>query len=291
VKTIVTLLLLGAGLLVGGARPAAARPLELVIAHENLVLAGAELEPSLQAFARRIEELTGWPKGSFRAKAFTRPAEALAYIKKQRTAFAILPVHQFAEGRKDLKLEVLGRAVGPDGVQLAFQSVTRRPASFDGVGNAAGKRVAMTDIHDPVWVTMMFDGNVDVRGLHLLETPSTAAAVQAVVDKQADIAIVPEGEWTTTYEKRAQPTGDLEWVFRSGIMPPSAFLAVGKHVTAAERAAMAGVVDKICRTTGGAACGGIGIVYIEAGRAESYANVLELYDVVRAHLPPGPRRR
>ena len=280
-------LLLAASLVTALVRPARARPLELVVAHENLALAGAALEPSLAAFARRIEELAGWPAQSLRAKAFTRPAEALAYIKKQHVAFAILPVHEFIAGRKELKLEVLGRAVGPEGVQLVFHSITRRPPPFDGIQNAAGMRVAMTDAHDLAWVSLMFDGALDPRRLPLVETPSTAAAVQAVVAKKADIAIVPEGEWASTYEKRTQPSGDLTWTFRSGIMPPSAFVAVGKHVAANDKQKLSAAVDKICKTTGAAACGGLGVLYIEAGGADSYASIIAAYDDLRARLRPG----
>ena len=50
---------------------------------------------NLADFLRRVEEVVGWPKGSLRGKAFTRPRDALAYIKKNRVGFAILPAHQF----------------------------------------------------------------------------------------------------------------------------------------------------------------------------------------------------
>jgi hypothetical protein len=290
-STILTTLLATAALAAARPTAAAERSLELVVANENLALAGAALEPSLASMARRIEELTGWPKGSLRTKAFARPAEALAHIKKERSAFAILPVHELLEGRVPLKLEVLGRAVGPEGAQLAVTSVTRKPPPFEGIANAAGKRVATTDAHDPIWITMMFDGNLDARGLQFLETPTTDAAVQAVVDKKADLALVPEGPWVTTYERRTEPTGDLTWAFRSGTMPPSAVVAVGKHVSAADKQKLAASVDRICRDGGGAACGGVGIVYIEAGRAETYQAVIALYESVRAQLAKAAGRR
>ena len=65
-------------------------------------------------------------------------------------------------------------------------------------------------------------------------------------------------------------------------LPPSAFAAVGKYVTAADKKKMAGALDKICKTTGGPACARLGILYIEAGRAESYQGLLELYQALKA---------
>src|SRR6185436_20720827 len=98
--------------------PAGAAPRELVVAHEILAEAGDHLDENLTALVRRVEDAAGWPKGSLKGKAFIKPQEALGYIKKNRSAFAILPAHQFVEGQKELKLEVLGRAVGLDGSPL-----------------------------------------------------------------------------------------------------------------------------------------------------------------------------
>jgi hypothetical protein len=271
------------------ARPPARAP-ELVIAHENLAEVGASLNDDLARFLRRIEEVAGWPQGFLRGKAFVRPALALAYIKKQKSAFAILPAHEFVEGRQELKLEVLGRAVWIDGDQLAYFTVTRQPHPFEGIASAAGMRLATTDTHDLAWLTLMFDHNLDLRRMRLVETPTTAAAVKAVVDKNADLALVPEGDWNSTYGKRAEPGGDLEWAFRSGNTPPSAVLSVGKHAAPADSQKLAAAVAKICKTTGAAACGRLRIQYIEAGRAETYAPIIEAYDSTKASLARQPRR-
>ena len=44
-------------------------------------------------------------------------------------------------------------------------------------------------------------------------------------------------------------------------------------------------MDKICKTTGGPACARLGILYIEANRAESYQGLLQLYQ--RSKPRPG----
>jgi hypothetical protein len=265
------------------APPVFAAPRELVIAHEILAEAGEHLGTNLNGFLRRVEEVAGWPKGSLRGKAFARPQEALAYIKKSRAGFAILPAHQLVEGVKDLKLEVLGRAVGVDGSPLVFSAVTRRPRPFGDLAGTPGLRVAATETQDRLWIKVLTEGAIDfgVAPVALLEVPSGKAGVEAVLAQKADLAIVSELEYRAL-KPRIEAGGDLEWVLSSPHLPPSAFTAVGKHVTAADKKKMAGVVDKICKEAGGSACSRLGILYIEAGRAESYQGILELYQALKA---------
>jgi hypothetical protein len=261
---------------------ASAAPRELVVAHEILSEAGDHLNENLTAFVRRVEEVVGWPKGSLRGKAFVKPQEALAYIKKNRSAFAILPAHQFAEGHKELKLEALGRAVGLDGSPLVFSAVTRRPRPFTELADTPGLRVALTETYDPIWIKILTEGAIDkaVAPVALVQVPSAKAGIQDLLAKKVDVVIVPELEYQAL-KPRIEPSGDLEWVTSSPHIPPSAFLAVGKFVSAADRKKMAAAVDKICKTTGGPACSRMGILYIEANRAESYQGLLELYQSLK----------
>jgi len=265
------------------AAAAAAGP-EVVIASERLAEVGADLEKNLQAFLRRLEEVGGWPAGTLRGKAFTRPREALAYIKKQHPAFAILPPHELAEGRAMLKPEILGRAVWIDGDHAAVFALTRQPPPFDGIQAAAGMRLATTDAHDRVWLTLMFENGVDARGLKLVEVPSADAAVQAVLDKRAELALVPELEWTSKYEKRTEKGGDLAWAYRSPDLPPLALIAVGKNASPEDKQKMAAGIDKTCKTTGAAACGRMRIQFIEAGRADTYEPLFARYEGWRKWL-------
>jgi hypothetical protein len=66
-------------------------------------------------------------------------------------------------------------------------------------------------------------------------------------------------------------------VVTSPKVPPSAFVAVGKYASAADKKRMAGAVEKICKTSGAEACARMGILYIEAGRGESYADIVNGY--------------
>ncbi len=262
--------------------PASAAGRELVVAHEILAQAGDHLSENLNVFLRRVEEVAGWPKGSLKGKAFVRPGEALAYIRKNHVAFAILPAHQFVEGQKDLKLEVLGRAVGLDGSPLVFSLVARRPRSFGELAGTPGLRVAVTETYDPVWIKILTEGAIDkeVAPVALVEVPSVKVGIEQVLAKKVDVTIVPELEYRAL-KPRIEPGGDLEWVTSSPHIPPSAFLAVGRFVSAADRKKMAAAVDQVCKTTGGPACSRLGILYIEANRAESYQGLLEIYQSLK----------
>src|SRR5436190_21992700 len=96
---------------------------EIVVANEVLLAGGNKVDAAMEAFVRRVEATGGWPAGSLHGKAFARPAEALDYIRKNKVAFAFLPVHQFVQGSTALKFEVLGRAVGLDGLQRGYWGV------------------------------------------------------------------------------------------------------------------------------------------------------------------------
>jgi hypothetical protein len=255
-----------------------AAPRELVVTHEVLLEAGDYLGDNMQRFVRRVEEVAGFPRGSLKGKAFTRPKDALAYIRAKKVAFAILPAHQLAEGQKALQLEVLGRAVGLDGTRLEFASVTRKPRPFDDIETVAGLRVAATETYDAAWLALMTEGDVDPRrrSLNMIEAASGKEALELLLAKKADLAIVHPLQWPAV-KPRTEEGGDLEWVVTSPKVPPSAFVAVGKYASAADKKRMAGAVDKICKTSGAEACARLGILYIEAGRGESYADIINGY--------------
>src|SRR3954452_10414407 len=98
---------------------------DIVVPNEVLLAGENKVDGAMESFVRRVESMGGWPAGSLRGKAFARPADALEYIRKNKVAFAFLPVHQFVQGRTALKMEVLGRAVGLDGLQRGYWGVAR----------------------------------------------------------------------------------------------------------------------------------------------------------------------
>ncbi|HEY0712638.1 MAG TPA: PhnD/SsuA/transferrin family substrate-binding protein [Polyangia bacterium] len=273
----VVALLLGLGVL-RFAPHANAAPRELVIAHEVLADAGNNLEANLAQFLRRVEEVAGFPKDSLKGKAFARPNDALDYIRTNKVGFAILPAHQVAEAHKALKLDILGRAVGLDGRVLQFVTVTRKPRPFPEGEIPSGARVAASETHDPAWLALLTEGDLDPRRqpLSFVQTPTSRAALEALLAKKADVAILHPEHWLEV-KRRIEDGGDLEWVVTSPKLPPSAFVAVGKFANAQDRKRMAAAIDKVCKTTGADACGRMGLMYIEAGRAESYSDVINGY--------------
>ncbi len=259
-----------------------AAPREIVIAHEYLAEAGEHLAGNVDALVARIEEVAGFPKGTFRGRGFSKPNEALAYIRKNKVPFAILPAHQYVEARKALKLEVLGRAVGLDREILQFTAVTRRPKPFGDLPSASNLKVATTEASDPMWLAVLTEGDVDPRrrAFQMLEVGTSKEALEALLAKKVDLAILHPRLWPEI-KHRADAGGDLEWVVTSPKLPPSAFVAVGTYVRAAEKKKLAAAVDKICKTTGAPACGRMDILYVEAGRGETYQDLIDGYEARR----------
>jgi ABC-type phosphate/phosphonate transport system substrate-binding protein len=265
---------------------AAARPEagpEIVVANEVLLAGGDKVDPAMEAFVRRVEAVGGWPAGALRGKAFARPADALEYIRKNKVAFAFLPVHQFVQGRRELKLEVLGRAVGLDGVQRGYWGVARNETHpYEHIEEAQGLKLATTETDDVVWLRTLFEGNVKApdRQFQLLPVPSGAEAVAAVLARKADVALISQLDFDPLRPKIERKV-DLAWVYASGHIPAPPVVAVGKWARPADRQRMTAALEKICKKEGADTCGRMGVMYIQAGHASDYDTIVRKYDSYR----------
>jgi len=256
---------------------------EIVLANDVLLAGGDKVGPAMEDFVRRVEAMGEWPAGSLRGKAFARPAEALDYIRKNKVAFAFLPVHQFLQGRADLKFDVLGRAVGLDGLKRGYWGVARNEARpFEHIEEQRGLRLATTEIDDLVWLRMLFEGNIKAPEKHfqLQQVPSGAEAVAAVLSRKADVALVGQLDFEPL-RPRIERKVDLAWVYASGNIPAPPVVAVGKFARPADRKRMTAALEKICKKEGADTCGRMGIMYIQAGHAEDYDTVIKKYESYR----------
>ena len=254
--------------------------LEIVVANPALVAGGAHVPKNLDAFLRRLEQVGGWPQGSLRGKAFVKPREAMDYIRKNGTvSFAILPVGQFLQARKDLKLEVVGRVVGTEGANAAFWGVGRNETRpYEHIEMYPGLRLATTEVGDPQWLDVLFENNVDpLTHFKLVEVASGAEAVAAVLAKRADVALIYETDFAPL-RPRIQSKSDLAWVYASGTIPPPPVLAVGKQAKPADKKRMAAALAKLCKQDGADACARMAIMYAEPGRADTYKKIIDKYE-------------
>jgi hypothetical protein len=271
----------GAALAVPAAAGAASR--ELVVVDENLAVYGDELLPKhFEAFLRRVEQVAGWPRRSLRGRTVLEPRAALEVIKKNRAGFAILPVHQLLLGRKELKLEVLARAAGLEGRQLNYVAVTLRPKPFQEVSELPVLRIASIEPLDQAWFHIASDGAIRMaQPLDVKPAKSSQDALRLLRDKQAEVALVSPTVWKEV-EPKTTEKGELDVAFSSPRLPVSAFVAVGRYASAADRKAMAAAVGKICREDGADTCGRMGIVFIEPGRQDVYDPVIKAYEQLSA---------
>jgi hypothetical protein len=263
------------------AKPAAAPGFEIVVANEALLPKYADA--NMEAFVRRLEEVGGWPAGSLHGKAFPRPREALDYIRKNKVAFAFLPVHQFLQARAELKLEVVGRAVGLDGTEGGYWGVARHePHSWEHIESWPGLRLATTEIDDPVWLRVLMEGNVRQPDKHfkLMETRTGADALAAVLGKSADIALLSQADFAPIKDRVARKS-DLEWVYASGNVPPPPIVAVGKWARPADRKKFTEALEKLCKKEGAGPCGKMAIMYIQPGHADDYKLIIRKYEDYR----------
>jgi ABC-type phosphate/phosphonate transport system substrate-binding protein len=256
---------------------------EIVLANEVLLAGGNKVDGAMETFVRRVESVGGWPAGSLRGKAFARPADALEYIRKNKVAFAFLPVHQFVQGRTALKMEVLGRAVGLDGLQRGYWGVARnedRP--YEHLEEYRGLRLATTEIDDPAWLRTLFEGNIQDPAKHfqLQQASSGAEAVAAVLSRKADVALIGQLDFDPL-KPRIERKVDLAWVYASGHIPPAPVVALGKWARPADRQKMAAALEKICKKEGADGCGRMGIMYLQSGHASDYDTIIRKYESYR----------
>ncbi len=256
-----------------------ARGAEIVVASE--ALDPKFFESNMRAFVGRLEAVGGWRKGSLLGTAFSRPRDALDHMRKNKTAFALLPVHQFVEGRKDLKLEVLGRAVGIEGADPGFWGVARNePRPYQNVEQYPGLRLALTEAYDTRWINVLFEGNVKAKShFELVEVPSGPEAVAAVLARKADVALVYERDFQPL-RPRIEARADLAWVYASGGVPPPPFVAT-RWASGADRRRFAAAIGKLCKGEGAALCSRMTIMYAEPGRATSYDRIIAKYETYR----------
>jgi ABC-type phosphate/phosphonate transport system substrate-binding protein len=129
------------------------------------------------------------------------------------------------------------------------------------------------------------DGNVGPQAsVGLLETPTSKAALQTMLDGKADVAVVSPTVWKPI-EKRAEARGDLDTLFISPKLPAPAIVAVGKYARAGDRKKLGAAIDLICQAPGGPACSRMGILYTQAGRQQNYGPILQAYQALAPGKP------
>jgi hypothetical protein len=259
------------------AMAAGAPRLEIVVASETLLPALAQ--KNVSGFAGRIEEIARWRKGTLRGKAFAQPRDALGHIRRHRSAFAILPVHQFLEGRKQLGLQIIGRAVGVEGPTPAYWGVARDEArAYQRVESYPGLRLAMTETYDLPWINLLFDRQINAaQHFKLLKVDDDQEAVASVLASKADLALIYETEFRRI-ESRIKNGTKLTWVHASGTLLPPAIVAT-RWASKADRERLAQVLGALCKDEGATACGRMTILYIQPGYAESYGPLIERYEM------------
>ena len=253
-----------------------AAPREIVIANEALDPAFADTNAA--ALARRIEQVARWPKDSLRVKVFVRPREALDHIRKNKSPFAILPIHQFLEGRKALKLDILGRAVGIEGTRPVYWGVARNePRPYVDVETHPGLRLAFSETYDLQWINVLFEARIrPSTHFEYLEVASATEAVTAVLDKRADLALLHARDWNEV-KMRVENKSGLAWVYESAPVPPSPVLAT-RWAAKADRMRLSDALGRLCKDDGASACGRMTVMYVEPGRADTYAGIITKYE-------------
>lgn len=247
-------------------RAAARKPTrELVIADEALAKLGDGLTAQLDALARRIETLVGWPTGSLRVRGFADGDAALAYVRSNKPTFAILPLRQFAQGHAALGFEVLAEAFPIELFNVEdpmFYGVTLKSTPIGAhIQMHPGVKLAIPGGEDRQWVRVMFDGTVDpARHFTYVPVKNDAEALEAVMSKRADLAILYE-RFYKDQRPRTDDDGDLKVVYAAPSAPPSALVVLGRAAKSADRKKLEPLAGSICADEGRSICTKLGLLW------------------------------
>lgn len=261
---------------------------ELVVTHPFLALSGDRLPAQLEGFLRRVEVVVGWPTGSLRGKAFVDPAEAVRYVREQRPAFAVLPLREYVQAHAPSRLTVLGSVTLLEETQRhittrLYRGLARADAGInEHVHLRPGLRLAMEEGGDLRWVALLFDGTLQPsRHFVLQPMTSDSEAVAAVEQGRADLAMIGDVAYEQARSRLTSAHGPLKLVFSTPEIPPAALVATGS-AKAADRAALAAALDRICRGDGLNDCTRLGLFVLEKADPQVYEGWAWKYE----HYPP-----
>src|SRR5438067_8675833 len=200
-------------------------------------------QPYIDQFLRITESMTGWPANSAKGEWVDDLKAAEKAIAERKPGFAILDPEVFFELRKKEALEPIGEVRGKT-FNKGHYSLVVKDVALKSLADVKGKKVSSNHFVSPKYVSKVaFEGKTDVeKDFQIVKASAPSKPLKDVEAGRADAALIDDEQLAAM--KEIAP--DLKVIWTSPALPPTPVVAFTKNATAADRAAFAKALPKLC---------------------------------------------
>jgi len=216
---------------------------DFIAAHAGAGANAQNAQPYIDQFLRIAEQMTGWPVNSAKGEWVDDEKGAEKAIAERKPGFAILDPEMFLALRKKESLEPIAEVKGKTFNKGHYNIVVKDPA-LKTLADLKGKKLASNHLASTKYVSKVaFGGKIDVdKEFVLVKTAQPSKPIKAVARGEADAALIDDEQLAQM--KELAP--DLKVIWTSPALPPTPVVAFTKNSTAADRAAFAKALPKLC---------------------------------------------
>jgi len=256
----------------------------LVVIDESLAVDAKEGLRRAQALGRRLEVALEQKSGSLRVRWFSDVDAGLKALRQRGVAFAWLSTYAYvrAQAVRKKSLRVLAYARGLQGTTEKLSFVGRSGSGTAGTLPAFGKKLAGISVADAQWIRILFDGHINPRKhFELMPTSSMAEGVQAVLDGQADLAVVDE-VGLHPYRRLLSGRGPrLQIKFRTQALPTRTLVALRAARKKETKTLMSNPNVLCAEREGREACSDLGVILLKSGGHELHEQLVLKYKLYK----------
>ena len=229
-------------LLSGGSSFAGGR--DFIAEHAGAGANAQNAQPYIDQFLRITETTTGWPANSAKGEWVDDAKGAEKAIAERKPGFAILDPEVFLELRKKEALEPIAEVKGKTFNKGHYSLVVKDPA-LKTLADLKGKKVSSNHFASPKYISKVaFDGKTDVeKDFVIVKATAPSKPLKDVGAGRADAALIDDEQLAQM--KEIAP--DLKVIWTSPALPPTPVVAFTKNASAADKAAFAKALPKLCK--------------------------------------------
>lgn len=225
-----------------------AGPRDFIAEHAGAGATAENAQPYIDQFLRVVEQMTGWPANSAKGYWVDDEQAAEKAIAEHKPGFGMFDPEIYFALRKKYALEPIAQVKGKTFNKGHYSLVVKNPA-YKTLADVKGKTLISNHLSSPAYVNKMaFGGKVDVtKEFTVKKTAQPSKPIKAVERGQADVALIDDEQLAGM--KELAP--DLKVIWTSPALPPTPVVAFTRSSTAADRAAFARALPKLCQSAKG----------------------------------------
>lgn len=225
-----------------------AGPRDFIAEHAGAGATAQNAQPYIDQFLRVVEQMTGWPANSAKGVWVDDLNGVEKAVAEHKPGFGMMDPEVYLALRKKYALEPIAQVKGKTFNKGHYSLVVKNPA-FKTLADVKGKRLSSNHLSSAKYVDKVaFEGKVDVeKDFTLQKTAQPSKPIKAVERGEADVALIDDEQLAAM--KELAP--DLKVIWTSPALPPTPVVAFAKNSSAADRAAFAKVLPKLCASAKG----------------------------------------